>query len=311
MNLLLLLFFFIITIIVFSCNFEEFKNSNYTPQAKNYNNLLLKQAINQMNFESKSYILSEPDEILNYRPGTFNEKLLLKIHSILNPIINKINKLTNTKQILLNIDNVNTSKYNNNNTEKITVDFFVYDIKNYVQTRLICTIIFIDNKYNLNNINLSNSNYIENKQKNESIRPDIDSSLIIKDSNFLKNDVKYDISKTTLENSMLKYGTKNNGILEKNMHSWIQPIEAEKIEKSNKPIFPARKVKTEWNVKGIQPIESSIPVGIWDKFGINSSDNSRKVIASFNPTVTGLPRDNFGLHSLFDLSIGIPSFPHS
>ena len=43
--------------------------------------------------------------------------------------------------------------------------------------------------------------------------------------------------------------------------------------------------------------------------GLNSSAYNRKFIGNYNPTIHELPRDNFGLKSMFDLSQGIPSFP--
>jgi len=213
---------------------------------------------------------------------------------LLNPIIDKINKLSNTNNIIHDFDNIVLENYDK--TKKYTIDFFIYDVKKYVKTRLISIIVYENNICTLIGINLSNSNYINEMNVNK-----MDSKTIDSLGKF-----KQIPTNTSLEQSLITYSKCNpDGKQSDDENSWIQPIKAEILEQSNKKVFPSRKVSDGWTTQGIQYTDPCL-----NDSGINSSDIGRRVTATFNPTIPALPRDNLGLRGGIFNSAGImPSFP--
>ena len=299
----LLIIIIIIFFLLFMLKYKEkFINSDINPV--NYNKMILSDAIHKINYNTKGYYFENPDSSVIYRPGTFNKPLLDKVSNLINPVINNINTYTNTNNVLHEIDNIVIET--KGITKKYIIDFFTYDNKNYVKTRFIINIIETNDNVIVNNINLANSQYRSNIIQSDNKIHNIHKNTVISPDQYLKNDNVLGNNDTSLEHSEVTYEHVNNGIRSLHMNEWIQPIQAEILEQCNKSQFPSRKVYTEWTKQGIQYTDNGLGTD-----GINSSDYDRRIVASFNPTVTGLPRDNFGLKSIFDLSVGIPSFPTS
>ena len=238
-----------------------------------------------------------------YRNGTFTDKILNYIKPILNNLIKNLDKISNTSHKLNEIDIIIVEKYNNNSI-KYTVDFFVYDLNNFKINRLITKFVIENNKLDFIDLNFSNNyqpipftneNNTHNKNTNTIITKKIEHESLpfIQGSD---DNYKY----TSLEKSIVDFPPSNCIPTSNDRNSWINP---ENINKYN--VFPSRNVYNTWDKRGIQMIDPENK----NSQGINSSTTKRPIVGNFNPTLIGLPRDNLGLHSQFDLSLGIPSFP--
>jgi len=212
---------------------------------------------------------------LRFIPGTYNDKLLKKISCLINPIINKINELSRDIYIVMEYKEIILSLDKNNNIY-IFIDFFVYNVKHFNQKKRLlinCVVNNLGYKY-LNHIRLYNFGKIDNGI----------------------------LDKTVLETSKITNykNMKISGYKKRN--AWILPDTLTNI----KP-FPCNNIINIWNNKSIKMVKYKGK----KCYGINSSNFQRNSMPYFNPTLNTLPRDNLGLLQLFDLALGIPSFPTS
>jgi len=241
-----------------------------------------------------------------YRPGLMTIKLKQDLNNIITPLINKLNCITGEKYIIHEYDIIILEKDTFNN-KKYIVDFFIFNTTNYTKTRLITEIIIDNNKsIYINYINISNAKYLDKPTqiKSNNIH-NIGTNFVIKSANvndlnkqsFNKNLIG--IHQTNLENSNIRLPN-NNGIQDPSFvrNPWIEHI-------TKKAHFPCRKVYNKWDIHSNHITDHKTSTCQ----GLNSSAYNRKFIGNYNPTIHELPRDNFGLKSMFDLSQGIPSFP--
>ena len=273
---------------------ETFTSEIVTIEPTNYNKMILKDAINKINTESVNIVLENSKYFTVYRPGTFSSSLIELVKKMVTPYINKINILTETCNVLNGIDNILLENFDS--TKRYTIDFFIYYTSKYVKTRIICIFLLKNNDVKLSNINLGNSKYIN--------------KTYIKENNNYIGDFKPSLLESSLEKSSLTGKKKNpDGRQSDDENSWIQHKDVELLEQKCIDVFPSRKVKHNWTVEGIQYTEfSNNP----EMIGINSSENRRRVIGSFNPTIATLPSDNLGLRGgLFNLGEIMPGFPTS
>lgn len=248
-----------------------------------------------------------------YRPGSLTRHMKYEMSLLLKPIIENISKTTNKKYIIDDFEAVIVEKDSNKNT-KYLIDFFVQNLSDNFSTKLISEI-YVDNMgiSTINFVKESNNLVIQAPSK-------IDGSDIhnIGTNQVIKNDNTEDLNqlqhkpsiiganKINIDNSKVSFKTHVDGIQENSFlrNDWIQPICAQKLENSGTKVFPCRQIYNQWNHQGVQKTEINCN-------GINSSCSKRRVVGSYNPTITELPRDNLGLNAMFDLAVGIPSFPTS
>lgn len=237
-----------------------------------------------------------------YRHGTFKDKILDYIKPILNNLIKDLDKISNTNHKLNEIDIIIAETYTN--SIKYTVDFFIYDLNNFKINRLITNFVVINNKLHFIELNFSNNHQpVSFVNEKNTHNKNINTILAKKTENeslpFIEG-IDSNYKYTSLEKSPVDFSPSNCYPKSSDRNSWINP---ENINKYN--VFPSRNVYNTWDKRGIQMIDPENK----NSQGINSSTTKRPIVGNFNPTLIGLPRDNLGLHSQFDLSLGIPSFP--
>ncbi len=286
----------LILIIIF---FPVVKKEKFQIEPVNYNKNMSTNILDRLNINR--YI--KTDKIKSrqiFRPGTIDLNFKKTLTDLLNPIIKKINKISNTENILSDLDLVIFEK-DINNREKYIIDFFTYDNKNYIKTKF--NIEIVDK--NLNYIKLSNSKYFDDYSLNNPIY-NIDTNFVInnnnlKTQNFLNNNL-IGVNTSSLEQSNVEKNDNLNGYQSYDVNKQFEIDEVNNLYQQNLKAFPSKKILNQWNSKGVQFSEKY-------GYGINSSCKERKIIPTFNPTITNLPRDNFGLKDIFSLSTGIASFP--
>ena len=249
------------------------KNENYNFQV--FPKLDFNNIINLLNENTEKFEKRKLIKHLRFIPGTFDNKLLKKIDCLVKPIINRINNLNKETYIIMEYNEIILSLDKENNIY-VFIDFFIYNTKHFNQKRRLLINIAVNNlghKY-LNYINLYNSGKIDNGI----------------------------IDKTILETGPINNYKDLKISNYKKRNPWILPDTLTNI----KP-FPCNNIVNIWNNKSIKMVKYKGK----KCFGINSSNNSRNIMPYFNPTLNTLPRDNLGLLGLFDLAVGIPSFPTS
>ena len=260
---------------------------------KQFHNNLQKKNKNSNNIKSKTI----------YRNGTFTDKIINYIKPILNNLINNLDKISNTNHKLNEIDIIIAQKYTDDSI-KYTIDFFIYDLNNFKINRLITNFVVLNNKLDFIDLNFSNNHEPipftnETKTHNKNINTILAKKTENESLPFIEG-IESNYKYTSLEKSPVDFSPSNCYPKSSDRNSWINP---KNIKKYN--VFPSRNVYNTWDEKGVQMIDSENK----DNTGINSSTTLRPIVGNFNPSLIGLPRDNLGLHSQFNLSLGIPSFP--
>lgn len=271
--------------------------------SKNYT---IEQSIEELQKDCKSIDLQTLSSKTIYRNGTFHDNIIDKVRLLIQPYICKINKLSNTHNSINEIDII-ILEIDKQGTEKYTIDFFIYNNHKYINTRILLKIIKQKDNIFLTNIQLANAELLRttfsDKDTHNINTNNILSSTNDKDSLPYLTGYDNNYSYTKLEKSIVHYP--NKSYFQENAREANKWIESYEIKNIDSDVFPSRKIYNCWDEKGIQLTDI-----LENKDnGVNSATVKRKVVGNFNPTLIGLPRDNLGLHQLFDLSVGIPSFP--
>ena len=289
------------------------QEKNFANKNTKKNDLELHSIIGKIGNLNKTKLLGNQITKYIYRPGSITRHMKYEMSLLLKPVIKNISKISNKKYVIDDFEVVIVEKDSNKNTKYI-IDFFVQNLSDNFSSKLISEI-YVDN------MGIVTVNFV--KESNNLVIPipeKIDGSDIhnIGTNKVIKNDNTEDLNqlqhnpsiiganKINIENSRVPFKTHVDGVQENSFlrNNWIQPLGAQKLEKNDTKVFPCRQIYNQWNHQGVQKTEINCN-------GINSSCSQRRVVGSFNPTINELPRDNLGINGMFDLAVGIPSFPTS
>ena len=94
-----------------------------------------------------------PTHIFYYTPHTITDELKKELRAIIKTIIHDINGISEVKYYPGEYNHIIVDK-NDDGDERLIVDMFLYDVKNYYDVRVVFDIVNVGGKYNLNNIRM-------------------------------------------------------------------------------------------------------------------------------------------------------------
>ena len=232
-------------------------------------------------------------------PWSIPEEDENKVRDIVVEILKTMNEEVNTNYYPGKFDSVNKTLDNSGNTRFI-VDIFIYDVRKYVNRRVIMdfTVISGTNDVQINTINLSNA-----------VRYDEPMTLhdepvekIIKDTNVdrtyrIMGNVKSTLNYSVFSNPLSKKANDSTDV-----HKWILPIG---IQASSYNVFPCRNQGTGWDRDGIDDVEAETD---YCK-GINSAYGDRHLVGNYHPPHVKLLSEPNQHSWIFNKSRGITGFP--
>jgi len=260
----------------------------------------LQQAINEINKNTGFKNIDKSSKQTFYRQGTLTINLKNKIKCLVNPLIYKLLDLTNEHIVYHNLDLIQLSSDSNNN-KKYYIEFFVHNLTSFIEIKLTSEIIiFNDGTTHYNYIKIAKGSNLHNPIKPISSNV-YDMDKIVKD---IKKDFSVQGEHYTKLNQSRYVSTSANDPIEKSnkRNPWHIFPEIKSLEKLGVNSKPCRKIYNIWNEQGVQLTERANKNCI----GINSATQKRDIIGSYNPTVTIMDKRNKDLHSMFELSMGIP-----
>ena len=235
----------------------------------------------------------------NYTPWTISNQDQDIVKMIVSQIVNKINAETEASYQLGKFDGVVKTTDNNGNTRYL-VDIFLYEVRKYVNRRVIIdfTLLAGTSDVQVNTINLSNAlPYPEPEQLHLEIP-----EKIIRDTNLEKSyQVMGKIS------SKINYSKYDNPVPKKIDEpsittQWILPLG---IQDTPQRVFPCRKQGNWWNHDAVKNTEEKSAICR----GINSACKDRSSIGNFHPPQLKLLSDPNEYSWMFDKSKGIMGLP--
>ena len=238
------------------------------------------------------------DEYVNYTNYDYHIFPKLKFDTILE-ILNKYTKKFENKTLTKHLRFI-PGTFNNNIIKKISclLTPIIKKINDMTRENFIVT----EYKEILLSLDKSNTIYvfidffIYNK-KNFGPKKRLLTNIVVNNSGF-----KYLNHIRLYNNGKITNGIVDNTSLESMFIRNYQDLKIDHYKKRNKTILPD-------DLNRIDSFPCNNIINIWNNNGLKWSE--KNIIPYFNPTVTGLPRDNEGLLGMFDLAVGIPSFPTS
>ena len=174
MNFTIILLIVLFVIIIFM-EYEQSKEiENYTIKEINRNHLYsfkkIDEALNLINTNNGYYDFSNPIYHFVYRPGSISENFKVKLIYLLSSTIRYINQITKSNYHISDFNKV-IEQIDKNKNRKIVIDFHIVNtFYFYRNIRLNVEIIILSNgKNNINSINISDNNNIENSNINSEI----------------------------------------------------------------------------------------------------------------------------------------------
>lgn len=174
MNFTIILLMVLFVIIIFM-EYEQSKEvENYTIEEINRNHLYsfkkIDEALNLINTNNGYYDFTDPIYHFVYRPGSISENFKVKLIYLLSPTIRYINQITKS-DYHISVFNKVIEQIDKNKNRKIVIDFHIVNtFYFYRNIRLNVEIIILSNgKNNINSINISDNNNIENSNINSEI----------------------------------------------------------------------------------------------------------------------------------------------
>ena len=252
------------------------------------------------NFNTYSGLTNRSDT-----PWTIDLPTKTMVITILNQIMNDINKKTGMAYVFSGFDRLDQDKIDRAST-RFTADFFVGEMRNLETKRLIIifTLNYKTTEVQVEHVNLSNAMKITDKTFMDYPVPE----LILTDDNLMKNEYKImGINQSSLEFGVLKGSETGKGSWEsgnggssqsaKDLRAYIMPVGSLSAYSNPQAIFPSRRQSKCWDTAGINYAQPQTDL----KMGINNS--SMKVFPQpyENPTQGGRTWDS-EYRDLFDLT---------
>ena len=192
------------------------------------------------------------------------------LNNIIDQLMVEINKKTDLKFKLVEIDNVIEQLFSDGGTRYI-LDFFVHETNKYYNKRLILDILIINQTVHIRNLTIANSMH-ENIDSMESNNYEFDKK-IIDDENLKFNNIIKGLNDTSLEFG--RTNLKNSAQINRDFTKWIEPTKEEPLEEP----WPCRKQGKWWDKNSIQDTE----VPHEKCHGINSSLSKQNHVGHFRP----------------------------
>jgi hypothetical protein len=238
-------------------------------------------------------------------PWTIDLPTKTMVITILNQIMNDINKKTGMAYVFSGFDRLDQDKIDRVTT-RFTADFFVGEMRNLETKRLIIifTLNYKTKEVQVEHVNLSNAMKVQDKVFMDYPAPE----LILTDTNLMKNDYKImGMNQSSLEFGVLAGSETGKGSWEtgngggsqsaKDLRAYMLPVGSLSAYSNPQAIFPSRRQSKCWDTAGINYAQSQTDL----KIGINNS--SMKVFPHpyENPTQGGRSWDS-EYRDLFDLT---------
>lgn len=265
-NYIYMLIIVILFMIVILC----VKSSLYTPEkfqdmriydTQPYGLCLLMNILRNINSNITRKYRVTPKNI-KYVRQYYSEILPIKLKDyigrIINIILDRINKCSNTNYTILRYDTIIIKTDNIGNSQYLC-DLFIYQKKNNIITKIIIELFEFKNKMiHLNSITIANGNndYIENTSKiyginsNYVIKPE--NSYLSNNSYSGTNNIRLPYKQiqniNQLPSSCYKY--KNIGEI-KNFNPWIYPIDSYIAKREGSKVCPCGELENTWDTYGI------------------------------------------------------------
>ena len=252
------------------------------------------------NFNTYSGLTNHSDT-----PWTIDLPTKTMVITILNQIMNIINKKTRMTYVFSGFDRLDQDKVDRVTT-RFTADFFVGEMRALTTKRLIIifTLNYKTKEVQVEHVNLSNAMKVQDKVFMDYPVPE----LILTDHNLMKNEYKImGINQSSLEFGILSgsetgkgsWETGNGGSSQsaKELRAYMLPVGSLSAYSNPQAIFPSRRQSNCWDTSGVNYAEPQTDL----KRGINNS--SMKVFPQpyENPTQGGRTWDS-EYRDLFDLT---------
>jgi hypothetical protein len=252
------------------------------------------------NFNAYSGLTNHSDT-----PWTIDLPTKTMVITILNQIMNVINKKTGMTYVFSGFDRLDQDKLNRVST-RFTADFFVGEMRNLETKRLIIifTLNYKTKEVQVEHINLSNAMKIKHKVFMDYPSPE----LILTDHNLMKNDYTImGMNQSSLEFGVLKGSETGKGSWEsgnssfsqsaKDLRAYMLPVGSLSAYSNPQAIFPSRSQSKCWDTTGVNYAQPQTDL----KMGINNSSMKVYPHPYDNPTRGGRTWDT-EYRDLFDLT---------
>ncbi len=238
-------------------------------------------------------------------PWTIDLSTKTMVITILNQIMNVINKKTGMAYVFSGFDRLDQHKVDSIST-RFTADFFVGEMSTFTTKRLIIifTLNYKTKEVQVEHVNLSNAMYVTDKVFMDYPAPE----LILTDNNLMKNEYKImGMNQSSLEFGVLAGSETGKGSWEtgngsgsqsaKDLRAYMLPVGSLSAYSNPQSIFPSRRQSKCWDTTGVNYAQPQTDL----KIGINNS--SMKVFPHpyENPTQGGRSWDS-EYRDLFDLT---------
>ena len=238
-------------------------------------------------------------------PWTIDLPTKTMVITILNQIMNVINKKTGMAYVFSGFDRLDQDKVDKVTT-RFTADFFVGEMRTLSTKRLIIifTLNYTTKEVQVEYINLSNAMHVPDKVFMDYPAPE----LLITDDNLMKNKYKImGINQTSLEFGVLKgsetgqgsWESGNGGVSQsaKDLRAYMLPVGSLSAYSNPQAIFPSRRQSKYWDSNAINYAQPQTDLQI----GINNSSMKVYPHPYENPTY-GARDHNSEYENLFDLT---------
>lgn len=238
-------------------------------------------------------------------PWTIDLPTKTMVITILNQIMNVINKKTGMTYVFSGFDRLDQDKLNRVST-RFTADFFVGEMRTLTTKRLIIifTLNYKTKEVEVEHINLSNAIHVQDKVFMDYPVPE----LILTDHNLMNNQYKImGMNQSSLEFGILagsekgkgSWETGNGGVSQsaKELRAYMLPVGSLSAYSNPQAIFPSRRQSKCWDTTGVNYAQPQTDL----KMGINNSSMKVYPHPYDNPTRGGRTWDS-EYRDLFDLT---------
>jgi len=235
----------------------------------------------------------------SYTPWTISNEDQEVIKMIISQIVNKLNTEIQSSYKIGKFDGVIKTTDNNGNIRYV-VDIFLYEVRKYVNRRVIIdfTLLAGTSDVQVNTINLSNAFHHPEPEQLHLETPE----KIIRDTNLEKS---YQVmGKISSKMNYSKYDNPVPKIVDEpsTTPQWILPLG---IQDTPQRVFPCRRQGKWWNYDAVKNTEEESTICR----GINSACKDRSPIGNFHPPQLKLLSDPNEYSWMFDKSKGIMGLP--
>ena len=238
-------------------------------------------------------------------PWTINLPTKTMVITILNQIMNVINKKTGMAYVFSGFDRLDQYKLDRFTT-RFTADFFAGEMSTFITKRLIIifTLNYKTKEVQVEHVNLSNAIHVKDKVFMDYHAPE----LILTDNNLMKNNYKImGMNQSSLEFGILAGSETGKGSWEtgngggsqsaKDLRAYMLPVGSLSGYSNPQSMFPSRRQSKCWDTAGINYAQPQTDL----KIGIDNSSMKTFPQPYLNPTNSGRRWDS-DYRDLFDLT---------